>query len=116
MVIINYNTWNRYLLCPQNNCWNCLPYGVWLYAYTVSDGIADSLDACVFSGRLKGFWYACMEPGQDLGNGLLGPDEWNFTCRQSAGSLYCHLDILPCVHCNWITNMLILHLWDMRKV
>lgn len=56
-----------------------------------------------------------MEPGQDLGNGLL-MNEGSPVDRVLAAFIICHLDILPCVHRNWITNMLILHLWDMRKV
>lgn len=63
------------------------------------------------SGRLL----VCMEPGQDLGNGLL-MNEGSPVDRVLAAFIICHLDILPCVHHNWITNMLILHLWDMRKV
>lgn len=55
-----------------------------------------------------------MEPGQDFGNGLL-MNEGSPVDRLLAAFIVGHLDTLPCVRCNWITNMLILHLRDMHK-
>lgn len=61
-------------------------------------------------GEWKAF--GMLEPGQDFGNGLR-MNEGSPVDRVLAAFIVCHLDILPCAHCNWITNMLILHLWDM---
>lgn len=80
----------------------------------MSQSIAGCLYASVCCGRVEGF-LVCMEPGQDFGNGLL-MNEGSPVDRLLAGFIVGHLDILPCVRCNCIANMLILHLWEMHKV